>query len=64
MFVIKKVKNLVWWIYVNNDFHGEEVFGMFYEKRSQETNQKKFKVEKVVKRKGDKLYIKRKGYDN
>ena len=37
---------------------------MFYEKRSQETNQKKFKVEKVVKRKGDKLYVKRKGYDN
>ena len=47
-----------------NDFHGEEVFGMFYEKRSQKTNQKKFKVEKVVKRKGDKLYIKGKGYGN
>ena len=27
-------------------------------------NQKKFIVEKVIKRKGDKLYVKWKGYDN
>ena len=30
----------------------------------QKTNQEKFRIEKVLKRKGDKLYVKCKGYDN
>ena len=30
----------------------------------QKTNQKEFRIEKVIKRKGDKLYVKWKGYDN
>ena len=30
----------------------------------QATNQQKFRVEKVIKREGDKLYVKWKGYDN
>ena len=33
-------------------------------KELQKTNQKKFRVEKVVKRTGDKLYVKWKGYDS
>ena len=33
-------------------------------KKLQKTNQKEFRVEKVIKKKGDKLYIKWKGYDN
>ena len=37
---------------------------LFYEKELQITNQKKFRVEKVIMRKGDKLYVKWKGYDN
>ena len=37
---------------------------MFYEKVLQKTNQKEFEVKKVFKRKGDKLYVKWKGYDN
>ena len=28
------------------------------------TNQKEFRIEKVLKRKGDKLYVKWEGYDN
>ena len=28
------------------------------------TKQKEFRIEKVIKRKGDKLYVKWKGYDN
>ena len=28
------------------------------------TNQKEFRIEKVIKRKGDKIYVKWKGYDN
>ena len=37
---------------------------MFYEKELQKTNQKELRVEKVIKRKGDKLYIKWKGCDS
>ena len=48
-----------------SDLIGEEIIGIFYEKELQKTNQKKkFRIEKVLKRKGDKLYIKWKGYDN
>ena len=47
---------------VIQDFNGKEiVFQTFYEKELLETNQTKFKVEKVIKRKGGKLYIKCKG---
>ena len=44
--------------------NGEEITGSFYEKELQKTNQKEFRIEKVHKRKGDKLYVKWKGYDN
>ena len=64
VFVIKKVKNTVPWTYVINDLNGEEIIGIFYEKELQKTNQKEFRIEKVIKRKGDKLYVKWKGYDN
>ena len=37
---------------------------MIYEKELQKTNQKEFRVEKVIKRKGDKLYVKWKGYNS
>ena len=61
VFVIKKLKNKVPWTYVINDLKGEEIIGTFYEKELQKTNQKEFKVEKVIKKKGDKLYAKWKG---
>ena len=64
VFIISKVKNTVPWIYVINDLNGEEIIGTFYEKGLQKTDQKEFKIEKVLKRKNDKLYIKLKGYDN
>ena len=46
------------WTYVIDDINGEEIFGTFYEKVLQKTNQKAFRVEKAIKRKGDKLYVK------
>ena len=52
------------WTYVLNDLNGEEIIGTFYEKELQATNQQEFRIEKVIKRKGDKLYVKWKGYDN
>ena len=64
LFVIEKVKNTVRWTYVINDLNGEEIIGTFYEKELQKTNQKEFRIEKVIKRKGDKIYVKWKGYDN
>ena len=62
--MIKEVKNTVPWTYGINDLNGEEIIGIFYEKELQKTNQQKFRIEKVIKRKGNKLYVKWKGYDN
>ena len=36
----------------------------FMKKNLQKTNQKEFRIEKVIKRKGNKLYVKSKGYDD
>ena len=36
----------------------------FEKKNCKKTNQNGFRVEKVIKRKGNKLYVKWKGYDN
>ena len=44
--------------------NGEEITGRFYEKELQTTSQEEFRIEKVLKRKGDKLYVKWKDYDN
>ena len=64
VFVISKIKNTVPWTYVINDLNGEEIIGTFYEKELQKTNQKEFRIKKVIKRKNDKLYVKWKGYDS
>ena len=62
--MIKKVKNTVPWTYVINDLNGEEIIGTFYEKELQKTNQQEFRIEKTIKKKGDKLYVKWKGCDS
>ena len=62
--MIRKVKNTVPWAYIINDINGEEIIGTFYEKEPQKNNQQKFRIEKVIKKKGDELYVKWKGYDN
>ena len=49
--VISKIKNVVPWTYVINDFNGEEIIGTFYEKELQKTTQQEFRIEKVNKRK-------------
>ena len=64
VFVIKKVRNTVPWTYVISDLNGEKIAGSFYEKEFPKTSQEKFKIEKVIKRKGDKLHAKWKGYDS
>ena len=63
VFIVSKIKNTVPWTYVN-DLNGEKITGSFYKKELQKTNQKEFRIENMLKRKGDKLYVKWKGYDN
>ena len=64
VFVIKKKKNTFPWTYVIDDLNSEEITGTFYEKELQKIDQQEFRIEKVIKKKGDKLYVKWKGYDN
>ena len=64
VFVVSKIKNTVPWTYVINDLNGEEIIGTLYEKELEKTNQQEFRIERVIKRKGDKLYVKWKGYDS
>ena len=62
--MIKKVKNTGPWAYVINDLNSENIAGKFYENELQKASQKEFRIEKVIKRKGDKLYVKWEGYNN
>ena len=64
VFVISKIKNRVPWTYVISDLSGEEITGTFYEKELQKKNQNEFRIEKISKRKDEKLFVKWKGYDN
>ena len=58
------MKNTVTWTQVISDLNGEEIVRTFYEKELQKTSQKEFRIETVIKRKGDRLSVKWKGYDN
>ena len=58
IFLIKKVENTERWTYNFIDLKGEEIVGTFYEKWLQKSNHKEFRVEKLIKRKCDKLHVK------
>ena len=64
VFVVNKAQNTVPWTYLINDLNGKEIKGRFYEKELEKTNQKEFSIEKAIKKKGDKLYVKWKGSNN
>ena len=53
--MIKSVKNTVQWTYVINDLNDNEIIGTFYEKELQKINQEEFRMEKLIKKKCDKL---------
>ena len=63
VFAVNKIKDTVPWTYVISDLNYEPITGSFYEKELKNKS-RKFRIEKVLKRKGDKLYVKWKGYDN
>ena len=62
--MMRNVKNTVPWTYVINDLNREEIVGTFKENQFQKINQKEFKIERVIKKKSDKLNVKWKGYNN
>ena len=51
-------------IYVIESLNGEVIFRTFYENKLQKTNETSLELKKIIKKRGDKLYIKWKGYDN
>ena len=53
IFITKKIKNTVPWSYILNDLNGEEIIGTFYENELQKTKQNEFRIEKVIKKKGE-----------
>ena len=61
---ISKIKNTVPWTYVSSDLNGEEIAGTFHEKELLKTDQQESRIEKVIKRKANELFVKWKGYDN
>ena len=62
--MIKEIKNIVPCTYVISNLNDEKIIGKFHEKELQKIDQQEFRIEKVIKKKGDKLYVKWKGYDN
>ena len=64
VFLIKKVKNTIPWPYVINDLNSDEIIEIFYEKELQNTNQQEFRIEKVIKRKDNELYVNWKAYSS
>ena len=62
--MIKKVKNTVPWTYVIRALNGEEIAGTCYERELKKINEKEFRFETTITRKGDKLYAKWKDYDH
>ena len=64
VFVIKKIRNTVPLTYVVSNFNGVEIVERFNKKELQKKNQAEFRDKKVIKGKGNKLYVKWKGCDN
>ena len=64
VFIVSKINNTVPWTYVISDMNGKDITGSFYEKELQSTNQQKYRIENIIKRKGNKLYVKWKEYND
>ena len=55
VFVVSKIKNTVLLTHVISDLNCEPITGSFYEKEFRKTKQGKIIIEKIIKRKGDKI---------
>ena len=63
VYVVSKIKNTVTWTYGISVYY-VKIAGSFYEKELHKNSQEKCRIEKVLKRKGDKLYVNWEGYGN
>ena len=54
-FVIKKIKNALSWTFVIDNLNGGEIIGTFYQKELQKVTQTELRIEKVIRKRGDKL---------
>ena len=61
VFIIIKIQIILPWTYVIDDLNGEKIIGTFYAEVLQNTNQREFMIEKVIKIKRNNLYVKLKG---
>ena len=48
----------------DEEMRNEEIVAVFYKRELLRTNQTELIIERVIKKKGDKLYVEWKGYDN
>ena len=58
VFNISKIQLTIPVTYKITDYNGEEIQGSFYEQELQKTSQSTFRIEKVLKRQGDKSLVK------
>ena len=54
IFVIKKITNTVLWTYVIDDLNGKEIARTFYKNELQKIDQQECRIEKVIRKEGDK----------
>ena len=57
-FKISKIQLTIPVTYKMTDYNGEEIHGSFYEQELQKTSHSAFRIEKVLKRQGDKSLVK------
>ena len=58
VFKISRIQLIIPVTYKITDYNGEKIQGSFYEQELQKTSQKTFRIEKVLKRQGDKSLVK------
>ena len=64
IFTISKIQYTNPITYKITDYNGAEIQGTFYEQELQKTNQDVFRIEKIVKKKGNKYLVKWLGYND
>ena len=52
------------WTCVISGLYGKETVGTFHKNELEKANQKEFRIEKVIEKKGNKLYVKWKSYND
>jgi len=62
VFTVSKIQYTDQPTYKIKDYNNDEIQGTFYEQELQKTNQEVFRIEKIIRKRGDKLLVKWFGY--